>query len=268
MNRALLTIVCAVAFINPAWAECGKVIPYSIQVASTGGELSIGVPVSAKGALSGAEISGGAAFVKSTVKDVAQVALSDVLDHYKCLINENAVKQGVPADKRVVMETNLTRAIDNIRRASARYFSAFSSGNADAQLAIDEEIGRTVRSATTPVYERAVLEQVIGESKINSVKTFEESTAVTGWASVKVVGVQTKACGGILRSALSANAGKIQAAASAASKILMEYLDASSPEMIQSSLSRLYVVASGVSDASVPRAEKFAQEIKNCSKEA
>lgn len=268
MNRLLSLIALAVGFIGPASAECAKVIPYSIQVAAAGLELSVDVPASAKGAFSGAEVTAGAAFVRSNVKDVAQAALSDVLDHYKCLINDNAIRQGIPEDQRAVLETNLNRAIDDIRRASARYYAAFSSGNADNQMAIDEQIGRTVRSATTPAYDRALLEQVIGESKINTIKTFEESTAISGWAKAKFPGVQTKACGGVLRSALSANAGKVQAAAASASRILMEYLDASRPELIQSALSRLYVVASSVSDVAVPRAEKFTQEIKNCSKEA
>lgn len=268
MKRWIFVATSLILLNNHALADCPKIIPYSIQVAAMGGELTLAVPVSAKGAFSGAEIGSGAAFVRSTVKDVAQMALSDVLEHYRCLISDNAIKLGISADKRSVLDSNIARAIDDIRRASARYYSAFSSGNAEAQTIIDEQIGKTIRSATTPVYDRATLEQIIGESKINTIKTFEESTAITGWASLKVAGVQTKACGGILRSALSANSGKVQTAASSASKILMEYLDASSPEMIQSALSRLYLAASAVSDVAVPRGEKFAQEIKNCSKDA
>jgi len=268
MGRFLALTMFTMILMNAAWADCPKVIPYSIQVAVTGGSFNLSVPDSAKGAFSGAEVGGGAAFVRSTVKDVAQIALSDVLDHYKCMIVDTYVKKGLSTEKRAVLEVNLTRAIDDIRRASARYYSAFSSGNAEVQMKIDEQIGKTVRSATTPAYDRTAIEQVIGEAKINTVKTFEESTAITGWASVQVVGIQTKACGGVLRSALSANAGKVQTAASNASRILMDYLDASSPEMIQSALSRLYVVSSAVSDVAVPRGEKFTQEIANCSKEA
>lgn len=245
-----------------ASAACGQ-IPYSIQFKEAHGQLGITIPEEVKARFGQLSAATGGAFVKSSFAAVSQIAFSELLDYYQCIINEHvSADVNIPGEQKVKIAQDLRMAATALRVKAAAYFSAFAQGNGDLILAYTNDLETKTRDANGQTVPMPILRATIG--KIDVMSTFQVSAAKTVWANVNVKGVSVAACGNYLKSALVANAGVIQGVASGTGAVFTDYLDGAHPDMVQVALGRLFLLASAAGTTVVPLPADAPGAATNC----
>ena len=257
-----------IIFTTSSGAETASVcpeIPYSIRVKDVGGQAKATVSL-LKGAannLGNINAVGGAAFVRAAYAGMAQQVIGDVIQNYKCRIEEQ-IDISAPTDEKDAIKEQLGDAIDKINLEAGNLAVLFASGSLSEIRDASNVIYSTKKTDGYQGIDGIYVSKALDDIARKKNDIFLVKKLYEGWLGITVqAGVTVGACGGLLMAALEGDNGPLQRTAADTDLILRQYLNITDPKGPRHSLSLLFKDMCTVRSVPAPT-EELKSRFKDC----